>query len=97
MTPIWGNPLISLPFNQQLFNANIIYLEDLYKSHQRYSLKDFENKTQRKVPFTQYMAIWKSIPNNLLNYMDNRPLNMNFKISNCHRMDKQRQKRYKTH
>ena len=79
MTPIWGNPLIALPFNQQLFNANIRYLEDLYKSHQRYSLKDFENKTQRKVPFTQYMAIWKCIPNNLLNYMDNRPLNMNLK------------------
>ena len=79
MTLIWGNPNILLPFNQFLFNANVRYLEDLYIKQQRCTIKDLEEKIHRKIPFTSYMAIWKSIPKNLLDYMDNRVLDMNLR------------------
>ena len=59
MTLLWGNPNISIAFNNQLFNANIRYLEDLYIKQTRCTHKDIELKLNRKIPFLLYMAIWK--------------------------------------
>ena len=79
MTLLWGNPNISVASNYQLFNANIRYLEDLYIEQTRCTHKDIELKLNRTIPFTLYMAIWKSIPNKLLEYMDNRIPEINIK------------------
>ena len=29
--PIWGNEILNIPFNEQMFNNKILYMHDLYK------------------------------------------------------------------
>ena len=71
MTPVWGNPILNLPFNITLYNANFRYLKDFYIGNERITQEEIEFYTDKKFPFTDYMAIWNSIPKELKDYMEN--------------------------
>ena len=62
---IWGNPTLKIPFNKNLYDANIIYIKDLYNDNGIPLTKaQLEEKTGKTVMITTFFAIWKSIPNN---------------------------------
>ena len=71
MTPVWGNPTLNLPFNITLYNVNLRYLKDFYIGNERITQEEIEYFTDKKLPFTDYMAIWKSIPKDLKDNMEN--------------------------
>ena len=61
---LWGNPLINIPFNNDLFINGIIYLKDLfdYQGNPR-SKENLENLIGKQIMWTTYMALRLAIPN----------------------------------
>ena len=74
LTPIWGNPHINAIFNISLFNANIRYLQDLYRGNTRLTLDELKNISGVKLPFTHFHSLWTSIPNGWKQYMESRKI-----------------------
>ena len=72
--PIWGNPEIKIPFNNDLFKSNFLFLEDLYDNQGMPLSKDhMETRNGRPIMLTTYFAIWKGIPATLKNQLRNLP------------------------
>ena len=77
LTPIWGNPHTHAILNSSLFNANIRYLQDLYKGNTRLPLVELQNINGVKLPFTHFHSLWTSIPNGWKQYMETRKIYYN--------------------
>ena len=72
LTPLWGNPNIPTTFNVSLFMANIRYLQDLYQGNTRLTIKELEEVSGNKLPFTLYHSLWSAIPTPLKIYMKDK-------------------------
>ena len=60
--PLWGNPMIKIPFNNALFKSNIIYVKDLFNHDgQPITLQQLRQLTGKNVMFTSYFALWKAL------------------------------------
>ena len=77
-TPIWGNPDIKIPFNNELFKNNFLFLQDLFDSHGNPLTKiQMENQTGGPLMLTTYFALWKGIPSVLKDQLKNVPRDPN--------------------
>ena len=67
--PLWGNTRIKIPFNKDLFKANVIYVKDLF-NHTGTPLNknDLEMLTGKNIMLTTYFALWKSLPQDWRQY-----------------------------
>ena len=70
--PIWGNPDIKIPFDNELFKSNFLFLQDLF-DHRGVPLTkiQMETKTERPIMLTTYFSLWKGIPTNLIDQLKN--------------------------
>ena len=76
--PIWGNPDIKIPFDNELFKSNFLFLQDLF-DHRGVPLTkiQMETKTERPIMLTTYFSLWKGIPTILIDQLKNVPRVLN--------------------
>ena len=59
---LWGNPEINVHFNSKIYNGNIRYVSDLYRSDGvKLSQEDIEMKVGTQISFIEYYALYMSI------------------------------------
>ena len=69
---LWGNPLIKIPFNNTLYQGNIVYVKDLYNPNgEPLSQVQLERQFGKPIMFTSYYSLWNCLPkiwkNDMLN------------------------------
>ena len=76
--PIWGNPDIKIPFDNELFKINFLFLQDLF-DHRGVPLTkiQMETKTERPIMLTTYFSLWKGMPTILIDQLKNVPRVLN--------------------
>ena len=53
--PIWGNPNMNIPFDIQMYNSNIMFVQDLFSGNgDVLGIKELESRIDSKIPFTVY-------------------------------------------
>ena len=76
--PIWGNPNMNIPFYTQMYNSNIMFVQDLFSSNgELLDIKQLEIRIDSKIPFTVYFGIRSAIPHEWREYMSNHSRTQN--------------------
>ena len=71
--PIWGNPQILMPFNNNLYMSNVINVKHLFSQEgTRLSKEQLEAKTGKNIMLTTYFALWKALPKHWINELTNK-------------------------
>ena len=70
--PIWGNPEIKIPFNNELYKNNFFFLQDLFDHlGNPLSIIQMEIRTGGPIMLTTYFSLWKGIPTILKDQLKN--------------------------
>ena len=73
---LWGNPQINIPYNNTLYNANMIYVNDLYNEQGiPLSIQEIEGRTGKNLMFTTYCGLWRALPRNWKQHLRNQTKN----------------------
>ena len=76
--PIWGNPEMKIPFNNELFKNNFLFLQDLFNKLGNPLTKiQMENRNGGPIMLTTYFSLWKGIPSILKDQLKNVPRDPN--------------------
>ena len=61
--PIWGNTSLNIPFTNNLYTNNIIFVHDLFDAEGVPRTKEsLEISIGKNIMFTTYQAIWRAMP-----------------------------------
>ena len=76
--PIWGNTSLNIPFINNLYTNNIIFLHDLFDAEGIPRTKEsLEISIGKNIIFTTYQAIWRAMPKTWKDQLKNIPKDFN--------------------